>query len=523
MDPLALGVVAAEPARPSTPLPAPQRPGTPPTPPDSARALSDSSKLLGGGGGGGDVSSEDEDDSVSRPSLYPGGGHVPRASPAPFEEYYGSGPRALRDIEILSELKDARLEGLYNLSFLLLIFSLLYLAVRNVAEHGWRAGVGYLCTAEIVRDTVLCSVYGVVAVSVIASIALFLVLAHIRLGLPRPMVLSSHLSANLLALFFFSFVITRSPVNPLAGGLLSVLVVICVLKTHSYVVTNMLMAEEKEAKRNARLLRRSASAATRPLARISDATRESTDSLLSGNDSAYSGADGVMGVRAKSAAVTTGARRRANAPGSRASDTESERRASSTQGGGAGSRAGRGLLAFPRNVTLGNYLFFLAAPTLTYELNYPRALEVRGDYIAWHALQVAVCLSLQYLLLMQFCVPVFLATPATSFGETVLLVMRLAIPAFIIFLLTFWAFFHCVLSLIAESLRFADRRFYGPWFNQSTISGFWRRWNIPVHEWCLRHIFIELNGRRNIPAQTAAAATFAVSALLHEYCVANGK
>lgn len=51
---------------------------------------------------------------VSRPSIYPSGIHAPTPRTAPLEENQG----------ILPELKSHNLEGLYNLSFFLLIFTL---------------------------------------------------------------------------------------------------------------------------------------------------------------------------------------------------------------------------------------------------------------------------------------------------------------------------------------------------------------------------------------------------------------
>jgi hypothetical protein len=51
---------------------------------------------------------------VSRPSIYPSGAHAPTVRKAPLEE----------NRDILPELKSHNLEGLYNLSFFLLIFTL---------------------------------------------------------------------------------------------------------------------------------------------------------------------------------------------------------------------------------------------------------------------------------------------------------------------------------------------------------------------------------------------------------------
>ncbi|CDF41223.1 unnamed protein product [Chondrus crispus] len=94
--------------------------------------------------------------------------------------------------------------------------------------------------------------------------------------------------------------------------------------------------------------------------------------------------------------------------------------------------------------------------------------------------------------------------------------MKLALPSFIMWLLFFWGFFHCGLNVIAELTRFADREFYREWWNSTTLNHFWRTWNVLVHEWCVRHLYIE-SRRHNVKPSTAAFGTFFMSAVLHEY------
>lgn len=377
-----------------------------------------------------------DEDHVFRPAAYPVGNHMPLEALGPLEEHFGFDPRALRNLEIIDELKGPRLEGLYNLSLLVLGFSLFFLIVRNVNEHGWLFGLSYLCTKEIVRDIILCLLYSSTAASAIVFCGYSLVLAHVHLGAGRSFVLACHHGFNFLAMFASSVIIVRSPVNPLAGGGLSVLIVICVLKTHSYVATNMLLSEEREAKRNARLLKRSATG-PQSITSASHTACASYDSLLSAQSNCTAGGGGnhnnVLGTRAQSSPVRNGSGGgRAPAP-----DVGSESLAASSIGGGfPGSSPGNtGLRAFPKNVTVRDYAYFIAAPTLTYELNYPRASKVRGEYIAVHFAQLLACVGLQYILFLQFCVPVFLATQSVSFAEIALLVLRLTNPAFGIFLL----------------------------------------------------------------------------------------
>lgn len=39
---------------------------------------------------------------------------------------------------------------------------------------------------------------------------------------------------------------------------------------------------------------------------------------------------------------------------------------------------------------------------------------------------------------------------------------------------------------MGEVLHFADRNFYGDWWNANNIDTFWRSWNLPVHRWAVR-------------------------------------
>jgi D-alanyl-lipoteichoic acid acyltransferase DltB (MBOAT superfamily) len=45
---------------------------------------------------------------------------------------------------------------------------------------------------------------------------------------------------------------------------------------------------------------------------------------------------------------------------------------------------------------------------------------------------------------------------------------------------------------------------------------FWRKWNIPVHEWCLRHIFVDCQQYFGLNKSVAVLATFFFSAVAHE-------
>jgi hypothetical protein len=57
----------------------------------------------------------------------------------------------------------------------------------------------------------------------------------------------------------------------------------------------------------------------------------------------------------------------------------------------------------------------------------------------------------------------------------------------------------------------------------STPADFWRRWNLPVHQFLLEYVFLPAGGRRN-PVR-ATLVTFAISGVVHEYVfgIASGR
>lgn len=170
---------------------------------------------------------------------------------------------------------------------------------------------------------------------------------------------------------------------------------------------------------------------------------------------------------------------------------------------------------YPQNVTLSNLIYFILAPTLVYETGYPRTRAVRPSYVMRYSAQAVSCLAVQYVLIMQFCVPVWRNSGPTQ--GLWLFYLKLALPSFASWLLMFWGFFHCTLNVIAELTRFADRQFYEEWWNATTLPQFWRWWNSLVHEWCLRHVYLDTVSRHNVRPSAAEFATFFISAVVHEY------
>lgn len=177
---------------------------------------------------------------------------------------------------------------------------------------------------------------------------------------------------------------------------------------------------------------------------------------------------------------------------------------------------------YPYNLTLRNLYYFMFAPTLCYELNYPRTERIRKRFLLRRVIEALFLLQLELALCQQWIVPTLQKAidpihklDATRMFERLL---KLSIPNHLMWLIFFYWFFHSVLNVLAELLRFADREFYRDWWNSETIVYFWQAWNIPVHKWCTRHVYKPLLrcGYSKIAAQLIV---FLLSAFFHEYLV----
>jgi len=178
--------------------------------------------------------------------------------------------------------------------------------------------------------------------------------------------------------------------------------------------------------------------------------------------------------------------------------------------------------SYPNNLTIGNLYYYMFAPTLCYELRFPRTPARRKGFILKRVIELITFSFIIVALSQQWVIPL-VKNSIAPFSEMDIKrcmerLLKLAIPNHLLWLLGFYTIFHSALNLMAEILRFADREFYLDFWNSETITYFWRSWNIPVHRWAVRHVYkpIVNNGYSKL---TASAVVFFVSAFFHEYLV----
>lgn len=179
-------------------------------------------------------------------------------------------------------------------------------------------------------------------------------------------------------------------------------------------------------------------------------------------------------------------------------------------------------LQYPNNLTVGNIYYFMCAPTLIYQLNYPRSPKIRPVWLAKRCLELLFYLGLALFLIEQYLYPTLrnsvVPLQKLDFIRIMERVMKLSIPNVYVWLIGFYALFHLWLNICAELLRFGDRNFYGPWWNCTTMDEYWRIWNIPTHNWLMKHIHVPLV-RAGMSRMFAGICVFFVSAIFHELLV----
>ncbi len=184
---------------------------------------------------------------------------------------------------------------------------------------------------------------------------------------------------------------------------------------------------------------------------------------------------------------------------------------------------------YPRNLTLYNFLDYMCVPTLVYELEYPRQEHINWWYVAEKLSATFGVLCVMMVISQAFIYhPVAKTVQMKKAGmrieerwqEFPFIVSDMLFPLLIEQLLTWYLIWECILNVLAELTRFADRGFYGDWWNSVTWDQYARDWNRPVHNFLLRHVYHSSISTFHLSRNAATFVTFLLSALVHEMCMA---
>uniref|UniRef100_A0A8C5KX37 O-acyltransferase n=1 Tax=Jaculus jaculus TaxID=51337 RepID=A0A8C5KX37_JACJA len=176
-------------------------------------------------------------------------------------------------------------------------------------------------------------------------------------------------------------------------------------------------------------------------------------------------------------------------------------------------------VSYPDNLTYRDLYYFIFAPTLCYELNFPRSPRIRKRFLLRRILEMLFFTQLQVGLIQQWMVPTIQNSMKPfkdmDYSRIIERLLKLAVPNHLIWLIFFYWLFHSCLNAVAELMQFGDREFYRDWWNSESVTYFWQNWNIPVHKWCSRHFYKPML-RRGSNRWIARTGVFLVSAFFHE-------
>lgn len=181
---------------------------------------------------------------------------------------------------------------------------------------------------------------------------------------------------------------------------------------------------------------------------------------------------------------------------------------------------------FPQNINLKNFFTYSMFPTLVYQIEYPRTKRIRWGYVIEKLCAIFGIIFVMMVLAQTYMYPLALKALAIRDSKWTTLADRLQkwsfilvdyIPSFIaMYLLTFYLIWDAILNCIAELTCFADRYFYGDWWNCVSWDEFSRIWNVPVHKFLLRHVYHSSMSAFKINKNQATLVTFFLSAIVHE-------
>ena len=182
----------------------------------------------------------------------------------------------------------------------------------------------------------------------------------------------------------------------------------------------------------------------------------------------------------------------------------------------------KSVVDYPNNVDFKSVWIFVLVPTLSFQLKYPfnnkrsirKFLQKYAEYFILTALWVTMIMEYVMPLVLECCESI----KREDYKNALYYFIRLAVPNTYCWLIMFYSSFHWILHAYAHLTGFSDRCFYLDWWNSHTLGEYWRKWNLPVHNWLTRHIYFPMM-RRGIGKQLSMIVVFLFSALLHEYIV----
>ena len=174
-----------------------------------------------------------------------------------------------------------------------------------------------------------------------------------------------------------------------------------------------------------------------------------------------------------------------------------------------------------RSLEMRRYAYFLFAPTLVYRDTYPSTGRVRVSFVLRRLCEV-LGVVLWWFITFRAITPAFARTVEQpgDWRAFVFSVFSAMLPGMLFLVTAFFLILHSWQNLFAEITGFADRQFYGDWWNARNWSTYYRKWNGVVGDWIRNYVYLDLVELAHIRRGPALLIAFFFSAVVHEYIVA---
>lgn len=182
----------------------------------------------------------------------------------------------------------------------------------------------------------------------------------------------------------------------------------------------------------------------------------------------------------------------------------------------------KSVMEYPTNVSLVKVIVFCLLPTLNFQLKYPFSNKRNYKRYVLRMLEYGAWQILWVIIIMEYVTPLvydcWASIKREDYTTALYYFTRLAVPNTYCWLIMFYSHFHTYLNAYADLTGFSDRCFYLDWWNSTSFSQYWRKWNLPVHNWLTRHIYFP-SMRRGYSKTVSMCIVFFFSAVMHEVLI----
>jgi hypothetical protein len=174
--------------------------------------------------------------------------------------------------------------------------------------------------------------------------------------------------------------------------------------------------------------------------------------------------------------------------------------------------------SYPENINVLDFCAYFCSPVLVYWPTPPKLdfSNIRINYIMKQLVGSGICLIAIYIVTSSALYPIYLKRHELNYVEMWAFTL---LPAFTIYNALFLLIWEFILNANGEAIGFPDRRFYSDWWNCQSYEEYGRKWNIIVHEFLFRHVYLELNFHAKIAKMWSAIGTVIISAIFHQIVV----